>query len=122
MANTQNTGPSSDRVTFTRQSAERIAKTVRIVEGMEPETSPLVFKKAVQESTGGGKAAFRICSFEGAWSKNSTKTLTFAYQTTTPNTVTVMNLFANISVDCGARKCAIAREGTAWFLIAAECP
>jgi hypothetical protein len=42
--------------------------------------------------------------------------------TTTPNTVAAMNLFAQIATSSSAtRNCAIARDGTAWYLIAAEC-
>lgn len=65
--------------------------------------------------------AFRVCTFTGAWSKNSDKNVTFKYQTTTPNTVVATNLFAAIGATSSARNCAIAREGTAWFLVAAEC-
>lgn len=71
--------------------------------------------------SGGGSGGIRICTFTGSWSKNSAKTVTFKYQTTTPNTVAATNIFANLSVDCGARNCAIARDGTAWFMIQAEC-
>lgn len=69
----------------------------------------------------GGGNAFRVCTFTGTWSIGATKTLTYKYITTTPNTVVATNLFANIPVDCGTRDCGIARDGTAWFLIAAKC-
>jgi len=64
---------------------------------------------------------FRIGTFSGSWSTSSTKVVTFKYQTNSPNTVVVNNLFANISVECGTRDCAISREGTAWFLVSAQC-
>jgi hypothetical protein len=66
----------------------------------------------------GGKV-FRICTFTGAWSKNSAKMVTFRGITTTPNTVSASNIFANITATAG--NCAIAKDGTAWYLIAAEC-
>jgi phage head maturation protease len=50
--------------------------------------------------------------------------VTFRNITTTPNTTTAYNLFADVnSGDTSASNvnCAIAREGTAWYLIAAEC-
>jgi hypothetical protein len=47
--------------------------------------------------------------------------VTFFNQTTTPNTVAAVNLFANIATPSGARNCAIAKDGTAWYLIAAQC-
>jgi hypothetical protein len=64
---------------------------------------------------------FRICTFTGAWNKNSAKTVTLKYQTATPNTFAATNLFATIGTAAASRNCAIARDGTAWFLIAAEC-
>lgn len=70
---------------------------------------------------GGGADVFRICTFTGTWSKTTQKVVTFKYETNTPNTVLAVNLFSNISVDCGTRDCAVAQEGEAWFLIAAEC-
>jgi hypothetical protein len=41
--------------------------------------------------------------------------------TSTPNTVSATNLFAAIPARGSARNCGIARDGTAWYLIAAEC-
>jgi hypothetical protein len=64
---------------------------------------------------------FRVCTFTGSWSINATKTVTFRGVTATPNTVTAVNLFAAIESSSSARNCAIAKDGTAWYLIAAEC-
>ena len=64
---------------------------------------------------------FRVCTFTGAWSINADKTVTFRGVTTTPNTVSVTNLFAAITASSSARNCAIAKDGTAWYLIAAQC-
>jgi hypothetical protein len=123
MADNQLSGTPTDRVVFTKKSADRIARTVRLVEGMEPDASPLVFKKPIGESSSAARAAFRVCEFTGAWPVDTAKVLTFKYVTATPNTVTAMNLFANLTAAAGSikRPCAIAREGTAWFLIAARC-
>lgn len=80
--------------------------------------------RTVHQSVPGRQQAgvFRICTFTGSWSKTSTKTVTFKYQTATPNTVVATNLFAEIGTAAQqTRNCAIAREGTAWFLISAEC-
>lgn len=109
----------TERVTFTRPAAERIAKVVRQVEQGDRGADGLRFVPR----GGGGSApkTFRICTFTGAWSKASTKTITFFNQTATPNTVAAVNLFASIPAPTGSRNCAIARDGTAWFLIAAEC-
>jgi hypothetical protein len=64
-------------------------------------------------------AAFRIGTFSGEWNKGSQKTVTYKYGSTA--TVSVTNLFADIPAPAGGGDCAIARDGTAWFLIAAEC-
>lgn len=108
----------TERVTFTRPAAERIAKVVRQVEAGDRKGAPLRFgTRAV-----GGTKVFRICTFTGAWSINATKTVTFKYQTSTPNTAVATNLFATLNGSTASTyNCAIAREGTAWFLIAAEC-
>lgn len=100
---------------FDAQSAVRIANAVRKVEIGDRAEKPLVFDTVAPQQQ---RKAFRIATFSGAWSINSAKTVTFKYQTATPNTANVTNLFfpivgtATSSVDC-----AIAKDGTAWFLI-----
>jgi hypothetical protein len=107
----------ADLTQFDLGSATRIARVVRHVE-QDVRTRPLTFD-SVQQSQ---RKVFRVCTFTGAWSKNSAKVVTFKYQTSTPNTVSATNLFASIATAAqSVRNCAIAREGTAWFLIAAEC-
>lgn len=107
----------TERVTFTRPAAERIAKVVRTVEGGDRDTGPLNFGA---RGVGGVSAkVFRICTYTGAWSIGSSKTVSFKYQTATPNTVSATNLFFPITntATANARDCAIAKDGTAWFLI-----
>lgn len=111
---------STSRVDFTRAAAERIANVVRIVETGDRDGAPLRFGKAISGGAGGG-TVFRICTFTASWSKNATKVVTLKYNTNTPNTFVAMNLFAEIASSTATRNCAIAKEGTAWFLIAAEC-
>jgi hypothetical protein len=111
---------STARVDFTRGAAERIARVVRIVETGERDGTALSFKKPVTESV--GSKTFRICTFTGGWSKQVVKTITFRNQTSTPNTTTAINLFADIATSTvSTRNCAIGKDGTAWYLIAAEC-
>lgn len=105
----------TERVTFTRPAAERIAKVVRSVEGGDRDTGPLTFGN---RGVSGNAKAFRICTYTGAWAIGTTKVVTFKYQTTTPNTVSATNLFFPITnTASGGRDCAIAKDGTAWFLI-----
>lgn len=102
------------RVTFTKGSAERIAAVVRDYEAGDRGAEPLRFGTVATDA----RKTFRVATFTGAWSIGATKTVTFKYQTATPNTANVTNLFfpivgtATSSVDC-----AIAKDGTAWYLI-----
>jgi hypothetical protein len=105
----------SERVDFTRSAAERIANVVRLVEGGDRDEQSLRFKRAADEP----RKVFRIATFTGAWSIAATKTVTFKFATA--NTVVATNLFAAVPAPTGSGDCAIAKEGTAWFLIAAVC-
>lgn len=105
----------TERVTFTRPAAERIAKVVREVEGGDRDCGPMTFGA---RSSAISSKLFRVCTFTGAWSKNTDKTVTFKYQTSTPNTVSATNLFFPItSTATSSTDCAIAKDGTAWYLI-----
>lgn len=103
----------ADRVTFTKAAAERIASVVRTVEAGNRDTEG--FPTAPRFGPSGGKS-IRVCTFTGAWDIDTFKTITFKYQTTTPNTVTAVNLFLDLPDD-GTKNCAIAKDGTAWHLI-----
>ena len=104
----------TERVTFTKPAAERIAKVVRAVEGGDRDAGPLTFGN---RGVAGNPKTFRVCTFTGAWSINATKTVTFRNQTATPNTVAAVNLFFPFPAPASATDCAIAKDGTAWYLI-----
>ena len=102
-----------DAVQFTRESADRIAGVVRTLE-LTPARGAALNFEAVPP---GQRKVFRVATFTGAWSKNT-------YKTVSPfggGSVVAVNLFAAIATAAGSRNCAIARDGTAWYLIAAEC-
>jgi len=103
---------------FDAQSAVRIANAVRKVEIGDRAEKPLEFDTVFPQQQ---RKTFRVATFSGAWSIGATKTVTFKYQTSTPNTASALNLFAAVPAPTGSGDCAIAREGTAWFLIAAVC-
>jgi hypothetical protein len=105
------------RVTFTKGSAERIAAVVRDYEAGDRSASPLRFGVVSSDS----RKTFRIATFSGAWAVGASKTVAFKYQTSTPNTASALNLFAAVPSPSGSGDCAIAKDGTAWFLIAAVC-
>ena len=108
----------ADPVIFDRSSAERIANAVRRVEIGDRAEQPLRFDTVPPSQQ---RKTFRIATFTGAWAISATKTVTFKYQTSTPNTASALNLFASVPAPASSGDCAIAREGTAWFLIAAVC-
>jgi hypothetical protein len=104
---------SVDRVSFTRPAAERIGKAVRQVEAGDRDLGPIEWGPR-----GGGAASkvFRVCTFTGAWSINTAKTVTFRNVTSTPNTVSATNLMCGLS-PTGSCDATIAKDGTAWYLV-----
>jgi hypothetical protein len=107
---------------FTRPAAERIAKVVRKVEAGDRKENALSFERVGGGGGAGGGKVFRMATFTASWDKGSSRTVTFLNQTNTPNTATAINLFADVNVATSATAhCAIAKDGTAWYLIAAEC-
>ena len=103
----------ADPVIFDRSSAERIANAVRRVEIGDRTESALRFDTVPPTQQ---RKTFRIATFSGAWAINATKTVTFKYQTATPNTASVVNLVCGLSPS-GACDVSIAKDGTAWFLV-----
>ena len=101
---------------FELGSAQRIARVVRQVEQEPRRARPLSFGPVFQQRRDG--VVFRMGTFTGAWSKNAANTVTLRGTTAT---LSASNLFATITASASARDCAIARDGTAWYLIAAEC-
>lgn len=101
-------------VIFDEAAAQRIVNTIRKVEIGDRGEAALTFE-AVPVSQ--QRKTFRVCTFTGAWSIAASKTVTFKYQTSTPNTVVATNLFANIPSPSGTGDCAIAKDGTAWYLV-----
>jgi len=100
----------------------RIRRTVDAAEAapMRLQTGKIPVRLEGEEGEGGtaGKA-FRICTFTGSWQIGDSKTVTFKYQTTTPNTASVVNLTMHLP-DIGLSPpfdCEIAKEGTAWYLV-----
>ena len=109
----------TQRVSFTRRDADRIGRVVRTVEAGDKKGNALTFGHRQQPGQGG---VFRIATHGfAAWNKDSTQTVTFVTTTSTPNTATAVNLFADLASGVTGRSVAIARDGTAWYLIAAEC-
>jgi hypothetical protein len=102
-------------VILDESAVRRIANTIRKVETGDRSERPLTFEVVQQP-----RKIFRVAIFTGAWAINSTKTI--AFQSSTANTAVAVNLFAAVPAPSGTAHCAIARDGSAWYLIAARCP
>ena len=75
-----------DRIAFTRSSAQRIAKVVRIVEAGDREADPISFGVRLQNF--GSGVRLKLATFTGDWSVGSYKTVTLHGST---NTASVYN-------------------------------
>lgn len=105
-------------IVFDLAAAQRIANAVRKVEIGDRAESPLRFRRIIEDP----KRIFRIATFTGSWSIDTEKTVTFKYRTNTPNTAVATNLFVDLEDKDEEQTVAIAREGTAWYLIEYEQP
>ncbi len=93
----------TERVTFTRPAAERIAKIVRRVEQGDRGAEPLVF-----ERIGGGDAALslKVATFTGVWATGTTHVVSLGQTsgTSTSSTAAAYNAFlpvyAESAVQC----------------------
>ena len=113
-------GAGKSFVSFSRPAAQRIAKAVRVIEAGDRNQPGLTFDHPMPGGMAG--KVFRVCTFTGAWSKDTAKVVTFRGVTSTPNTAVAQNIFIAVgSTAAGSKNCAIAKDGTAWYLIAAEC-
>jgi len=98
---------------FTRESAERIGRVVRAAELAVPQARALTFDRIDPQ-----RKVFRVCTFTGAWAINSAKAVTFRNVTSTPNTVSAVNLFFPVSSEStAALNCAVAKDGSQWYLV-----
>jgi len=113
MASKPDGKPSGQRVTFTKSAADRIAATVRTVEAGGRDCGPMNFPG---RDSGKQKPVFRAGTYDTSWAINGQATVTFLNQTATPNTVSATNLFVDLPSQ-GKRECAIAKSGTAWYLV-----
>lgn len=100
----------TERVTFTRPAAERIAKVVRAVEGGDRNSAPLRFGHTLANAA---NATIRSATFTGSWNIGAAKVVAYKYMSGTANAFNdLMDL-----PSAGTRNCVIGREGTAWRLI-----
>lgn len=104
---------STERVTFTRPAAQRIARVVRAVESGDRSQEGLSFQRS---SPIANVKQVRAATFTGAWSTGSYKTVTFQNQPTA--TVSVKNLTISLPFTA-TQNCIVGKEGTSWYLLSA---
>ena len=106
----------ADLTQFDLGSATRVARVVRTVEQQPQRTRPLTFTPLLDSAR--RNKVIRMGTFTGAWSIGSQKVVTYKYQSDTPNTVSVSNLFWPLDEeDPNVRDCSIGKDGSAWFLL-----
>ena len=103
----------TERVTFTRPAAERIAKVVRKVEQGDRDCAPLRFDRVASQSP----LPLKVCTFTGSWSIGTTTTLTFQNVTATPNTVSATNQLFTIGDACETQVAYIGKIKSDWHLL-----
>jgi hypothetical protein len=103
---------------------EKLKSTIAKVDALSPGAPVTRIQTVGQGMPAYTPKIFRVCTFTGTWSVDTDKTLKFRNVTTTPNTVSARNIFADIKGGTSSAcitNCAIAKDGTAWYLIAAGC-
>ena len=111
------------RFVLTGGSAERIRDTIRTVESMVARSDVTALPTRFGEGAPLPLDNFRIGTFgTAAWSINSNNTVTLSNVGVTGYTVLATNVFGSLPAAGSTateirRTCAIAKDGTAWYLI-----
>lgn len=98
------------------QYKQRVDNAIRVVEGLPAGAAITRIPTRFETLHQPGEKTFRICTFTGSWSINATKTVTFKGVTSTPNTVSAVNLVCGLNPS-GSCDVSIAKDGTAWYLV-----
>lgn len=123
----------TERVTFTRPAAERIAKAVRTVEGGNRDCRPITYGARIASPAGTSvKLAYYTATSDwvavsplGATSASNTKTVQFCFPTTTPfQTALCVNHMAPLPLRTTVATLAVqivvmAKDAGQWRLIGA---
>lgn len=118
----------ADSFLLSQPFVDKLRSTIERVDGTPLPGAGGTKRGPILEDTGVQAKVFRIATFDGSWTKGSTKTVTFQNAaeggtlTATSTTATATNLFADVNSDGNSGvNCAVAKSGAAWFLIASEC-
>ena len=106
------------RFVLTGGSAERIRDTIRTVESMVARSDVTALPTRFGEGAPLPLDNFRIGTFgTAAWSLGSANTVTLSNVGVTGYTVLATNVFGSLPAAGSTQTCAIAKDGTAWYLI-----
>lgn len=103
-------------VVFDEDSAARIAKAVKYVEGLQNPEEPGE-DEAVEQS---GRTVIRG-QFSGEWGIRTDATVSFVADNGETKTKTAHNYFATVGAADETNNCCIILAGSEWILIAAQC-
>jgi hypothetical protein len=95
---------------------QRVDNALATVEGMPSQQKTTLIQTRFETLQQPQSKTFRVCTFTGSWSINASKTVTFRGVTTTPNTVSAINLVCGLNPS-GSCDVSIAKDGTAWYLV-----
>lgn len=102
----------TERVTFTRPAAQRIARVVRTVESGDRAQSALTFSKLAQV---GQRKAIRAATFSGSWPTGSTQVVTFQ---SSGLTATATNISWPLgTVTYTNEPCILGLDRSTWYLL-----
>lgn len=109
---------SAQRVSFTRQGADRIARVVRTVEAGDKKGTGLSFSPRLRPIPQGGDSdIFRVAAFTGSWSVDSTATIEFIDPVHSNATATAINYFCGIA---GGEVGVAKNASNVWHLVSWE--
>jgi len=109
---------SGQRVSFTRQGADRIARVVRTVEAGDKKGNGLTFSPRLRPIPQAGDSdIFRIAAFTGTWDVDSTATIEFIDPVHSNATATAINYFCGIA---GGEVGVAKNASNVWHLVSWE--
>lgn len=102
--------------------AGKLGDVVRIVESLPTRGGEPPTRLHTAQSERPDPYPIRIGTFDtAAWSIGTDNTVTLTNVGVTGYTVLATNIFAEIGTAVSTRACAVAKDGTQWYLIQAEC-
>jgi hypothetical protein len=103
---------------------DKLGEVIRRVDGgATPGFSVTPSSVRFEEPFRGRGDFFRIGTYgTAAWALNASATVTLTNVSPTGSTVLVTNVFGALSTATASRNVGIAKDGTQWYLIQAQCP